>query len=338
MSERPRARLSLPHRPARLPRRPARLPVRPRPAAAPSMVTLGDLLLDVVVRPERPVQRATDVPGSITFRVGGAAANTARCAARLGARSVLICGLGRDAWGRRLEEAVAAEGVVVHALRTASATGRLLAIVEPGGERSFITERGAADDLGADDIRPAWLRGAGALHVSAYALFGEPVAAAAVRAAGLAHQAGALVAVDLASHGPMLSLGRELVWARVAAVAPQVILGNREEVATLSGGRGWRRAETLLELAPMVVVKLGAEGCRVLWREAGGVARLDVATAPLTVADTTGAGDAFAAGFLVSLLRLGWAPLTAATLRRAALAGHRAAADVMRRPRPRLDI
>ena len=213
-----------------------------------------------------------------------------------------------------------------------------MAIVEPGGERSFITERGAADDLRADDIRPAWLRGAGALHVSAYALFGEPVAEAAVRAAGLAHQAGALVAVDLASHGPMLSLGRESVWARVAAVAPEVILGNREEVAALSGGRGWRRAETLLELAPMVVVKLGAEGCRVLWRDAGSVARLDVATAPLLVADTTGAGDAFAAGFLVSLLRLGWAPLTAATLRRAALAGHRAAADVMRRPRPRLDI
>ena len=145
------------------------------------------------------------------------------------------------------------------------------------------------------------------------------------------------MAVDLASHGPLLALGRESVWTRVAAVAPEVILGNREEVAALSGGRGWRRAETLLELAPMVVVKLGPEGCRVLWRDAGSVARLDVATSPLTVADSTGAGDAFAAGFLVSLLRLGWAPLTAATLRRAALAGHRAAADAMRRPRTSLD-
>jgi len=357
LAERPRALLTLPRRALRS---------RAVSAAAhvPTIVTLGDLLLDVVVRPSRPPERATDVPGSIEFRVGGAAANTARCVARLGGRSALICAIGRDGWGRRLLEAVAAEGVVVRAVSARAATGRLVAIVDPGGERSFITQRGAADDIAAADIRPAWLRGAGALHVSAYVLFSEPGGGGADRAAELAHLAGAMVSVDLSSHGPMRSLGREAVWARVAAIAPEVIFGNREEAATLSGGRGWRRAEALLELAPIVVVKMGAEGCRVLWRDAGAVARLDVATSPMLVADTTGAGDAFAAGFLLALLRegpshangpsdkgpsravsgadaCGTAPGTArgpVELRRAAMAGHRAAADVLRRPRVRLDL
>jgi sugar/nucleoside kinase (ribokinase family) len=109
------------------------------------------------------------------------------------------------------------------------------------------------------------------------------------------------------------------------------------------GSRSTAGLARLLELAPVVAIKEGSEGSRVLWRQAGGTAegigRLDVATTAITASDTTGAGDAYAAGFLLTLLRAGrpaLAPWSAALLRRAALAGHRSAVDLLRRPRPEL--
>ena len=71
-----------------------------------SVVVLGDLVLDVVLATSRPLQASSDVPGAVSFVQGGSAANTARWVARLGARSILIAAVGRDATGRALVEAV----------------------------------------------------------------------------------------------------------------------------------------------------------------------------------------------------------------------------------------
>src|SRR5439155_9335414 len=88
---------------------------RLRRARRPHVVVFGDLLLDVVVAPERAVARGTDVPGHVLFRQGGSAATTARWVARLGGRVTLVCAVGRDAVGRALIEAIAAEGARVGA-------------------------------------------------------------------------------------------------------------------------------------------------------------------------------------------------------------------------------
>ena len=74
---------------------------------APKVAVIGDLMLDVVVIPSRPLERGTDVPGRVALRQGGSAANTARWLARLGARSTLVTAVGRDPAGRALVEAVA---------------------------------------------------------------------------------------------------------------------------------------------------------------------------------------------------------------------------------------
>jgi len=307
-------------------------------------VALGDLILDVVVAPERSMESGTDVPGSLRFRMGGSAANVARSFARLGGQAAFVGSVGRDGWGRRLGAALREEGVTVHVVMSGPVTGRLACMVDRTGERSFVTERGAADLLRADDVRAAWLRRAGALHVPAYSLFHDPVAGAAVRAAGFAREAGALVAVDTASRAPLLTFGRAAAWERIASMGAEVLFANRGEAVALAGVGPTRAARRLLELAPVVVVKDGAAGCDVVWRAAaGGIAELDVAASPIAAADTTGAGDAFAAGFLFALLGGGSAsvparPWTAATLRRAALAGHRAAADLLRRPRAELGL
>jgi len=302
----------------------------------PALVAIGDLLLDVVVRPVASVERGTDVPGDIRFRQGGSAANVVRSFVRLGGRGVLVCSVGRDGWGERLVAALRADGGVVRAVPARGATGRLTALVDPDGERSFVTERGAADALRGDDLRASWFRGAGVLHIPGYSLFHQPLASAAARAAEMARVVGSLVSVDLASAGPLRAFGVTAARDALQALRPDVLFANRDEATVLTGDRR-RSLVPLLDVAPLVVVKEGADGCRILWLEpvTKDAQRLDIATTPITATDTTGAGDAFAAGFLHALLtRPGTgSPRDTATLRRGALAGHRSASNLLRAPR-----
>ena len=319
---------------------------RPRPARRPSptssrrvrtrlgIVALGDLVVDIVAATKEPLAHASDAAGAIVFRQGGSAANTARWIARLGGEAAFVGAVGRDEWGRRLGASLAEAGVRVHLVRRAGRTARIVALVEPGGERTFITDRGAADQLTPEDLRAAWFAGAAGLHLPAYSLLNEPLGAAARRAAELARAAGATVSVDLASRRPLLSHGRRTAWERIAALAPDLLFANAGEAAALAGARGEHH---LLDLAPVVVVKEGPGGCRLIVRgprPGGEPVRLAVATTHIAAADTTGAGDAFDAGFLLAWLG---APAETrhdtAVLRWAALAGHRAAARLLTGPR-----
>jgi sugar/nucleoside kinase (ribokinase family) len=305
------------------------------------LVTLGDLLLDVVITPDRPIERGTDVPGSVTFRRGGSASNTAAAFAALGGAAALITSLGDDAWAGSLLSSLRADGVMVHAVRHAGPSGRLAALIDDRGERSFVTERGAADALEPADLRAGWLRGADALHVPAYSLFTEPLGAAALEAASRARQSGTLVSTDLSSAGPLLAYGVRRSRARLAELAPDILFANRAEAAALlreTGRRAWAR---LLGQAALVIVKDGVWGCRVLWMEGDLTRQVDVAATRVgRKVDTTGAGDAFAAGFLLSLLGSGGrsAMDRDRALRRAAMAGHRAAGEALRRGRPVLEL
>lgn len=322
---------------ARLPHR--RDPLRRGGSTPAALVVLGDLLLDVVARADAGLRPGSDVDGTVRFRVGGSAANVARAFARLGGASTLITAVGRDGWGTRLVEAVRREGVTVRAIRVAGESGRLLALVGVDGERTFVTERGATDSITATDVRASWFRGAGALHVPAYGLIREGPYGAARQAAEMLRAGAAgrrvLVSVDLASYGPLRDLGVAVAKRRVASLSPDLLFANRREAAALTGRRA--HFTPLLDLAPVVVVKEGASGCRVLWRSDGEVGRLEVATAPLNVVDTTGAGDSFAAGFLKVLMGSD-GEVSSAQLRRAALAGHRSAGELLRRTRPTLAI
>jgi sugar/nucleoside kinase (ribokinase family) len=301
---------------------------------------MGDLTLDIVVRSQAAVEAGTDVPATISFRVGGSAANSARAFARLGGTSMFIGAVGDDPLGARLTASLRADGVTVRAVAVRGASARLLALIDASGERSFVTDRGVADHLSPRAVRSSWLARVDALHLPAYSLLRAPLADSAFEAAGRMHERGALVSVDLASHRPLLVAGRRAATDLVRRAAPDVLFGNVREAAALVGG-GRAAAARLLDLAAIVVVKSGAQGSRVLWRteRTPAVAEIDVATRRLSATDTTGAGDAFDAGFLFSLISSGYAPgsnASAAILRRAALAGHRSAARLLTGARPEL--
>ena len=294
-------------------------------------------MLDVVLAPERALETATDVPGRITLVQGGSAANTARWLARLGARTTLVSVVGRDQAGRALVDAVRGDGVTVRGPRVAGErTGRIGVVVSPGGERSFVADRAAADLLKPDDLRAPWFHGADAVHLPVYSLLGDPLGMAGRRAIELAREVGAMVSLDLASIGPLLARGRRGARSLVLEAAPDLLFATAAEAEALLGRYG---VEGLLEYAPRAVVKRGSKGATVLARSGEERLRFEVATEHLTATDTTGAGDAFDAGFLV-----GWFGAVAAgralpaALRRAAIAGHRAAARQLGTPRSELPL
>ena len=228
---------------------------------------------------------------------GGSAANTARWLGRLGARSSLVTAVGRDATGQVLVETLRSDGVTPRVVRVPGVrTGRIGVLVAGDGERSFVADRGAADHLRPEDLRAAWFSGVDALHLPVYSLLGEPLGDAGRRAIELAREAGALVSVDLASIGPLLADGRRSARALIGEVAPDLLFATASEAAALLGGRS---VDGLLEFAAAAVVKRGSKGATVLARVGDDVTRFEVATEHVAAADTTGAGDAFDAGFLV---------------------------------------
>jgi sugar/nucleoside kinase (ribokinase family) len=323
---------------------PNRLPIPSRLARRPGVrvLVLGDLTLDVVLSPARPLARGTDVPGLVRLRQGGSAATAAAWLGRLGAEVQLVCAVGRDGPGRALVESIRADHVVVRASRVAGQpTGRIGVVVAADGERSFVADRAAADQLAPADLRPAWFRSIELVHLPLYSLVGEPLGSAGRAAVRLAREAGAAVSLDLASVGPLLAGGRPAALALVREVAPDVLLATAAELSALldSPDRAIPGARALA-LAPVVIVKRGGDGATVhLLDAAGAPITFDVATRPLPAADTTGAGDAFDAGFLIGFTegrRIGRS--SPAGLRRAVLAGHRAAARQLSGQRPELDL
>jgi ribokinase len=300
-------------------------------------VVLGDLVLDVVLAPSEPIAIGTDVAGRVSIVQGGSAATTARWLARLGTHSSLITAVGRDAAGRALIKALESDRVTVRAVRIAGArTGRIGVLVAPGGERSFVTDRGAALQLGPDDLRAAWFHGVHLLHLPVYSLLGAPLAEAGLLAIDLARSAGALVSLDLASIGPLLVGGRRAARDLIAGIAPDILFATATEAEALVGRNA---TDDLLAFTAVAVVKRGPKGATVLARTDVEQSRFEVATARFVTADTTGAGDAFDAGFLAAWLGTAVADRSLpASLHRAALAGHRAAGRQLSTARPELTL
>lgn len=272
---------------------------------------LGDLVEDVVVHLAGPIQEASDTAAVIVHRQGGSAANVAVAAARGGHAARFIGQVGDDRTGDHLVAELERHGVEVAGAR-GGRTGTVVALVDEHGERSMLSDRGASADLSPAD--PAWLEGLHTLHVPFYSLVVEPLATTACQLVAWAHDRGLTVSVDASSVSVLEAFGVTRAVELLRALSPGVLLANADEARCL-GEPGLRAVD-----AGLLVVKHGADPAVVT---AHGQPPEQVPVPPVPdVRDTTGAGDAFAAGFLAALA--GGADPTAATL-----AGHaRAAATI----------
>jgi sugar/nucleoside kinase (ribokinase family) len=259
------------------------------------IVSIGDLVLDIAILPESPLQPDDDTPATITLRGGGQAANFCAWTAALGEPARLVTRVGDDDSGRRLVADLESRGVEVKAVWAAEATGAIAVLVGPDGRRTMATQRGASVGLSPEDLQETWFSDARLLHVPAYSLFVEPLAGATRAAIRVVREAGGMLAVDLSSASGMRAYGAPRMAYVLARLAPEVLFATEAEAATL--------AVPLESLAQVPVLKLGAAGCRVFGRE--------ISAPPVKAVDPTGAGDAFAAAFCVAWL-LGAPPVEAA--------------------------
>jgi sugar/nucleoside kinase (ribokinase family) len=242
------------------------------------LTAFGDLILDVIVRLEGALVVGDDSVAETRVGAGGQAANVAAWAAALGAEARFVGKRGADAAGEIVTRELRSRGVAVDG--PAEGRNGVVVSIAAAGDRTMASDRGAAPELRPDELDESWFE-CDALHVSGYALAREPIADAAEHAATLARAAGARVSVDLSAS----TLVDDTFRARVRALAPDVVFANERE------------RDALGPLDASWVVKRGPEGVVVDGEPYAAVA--------VDAVDTTGAGDALAAGWLVGGTRLG---------------------------------
>jgi sugar/nucleoside kinase (ribokinase family) len=228
---------------------------------------VGDLLLDVIVRLHGPLAPGDDVRARTRLAPGGQAANVASWVAELGGDARLVAARGDDENANWLAAEMVRRGVEVVGPVATGRSGVVVSLVSPEGERTMASDRATR----LSSVATEWLEGADAVHVSGYALgvVGEVEAP--------------LVTLDLSAVSIIDDDFRE----RAARLAPDIVFGTDAEL------------EALGETAARVVRKRGKLGVVVDGQEHD--------AKPAQVVDTTGAGDAFAAGFLLGGTELGLA-------------------------------
>ncbi len=246
---------------------------------------LGDAHLDLVISLIGQLAIDTDTPARARLSAGGQAANVAAWVTALGGRSTLIAARATDLAASLVSAELAGRGVELAGPVIDGSTGVVVALSD-GSQRSMLTDRGIGPLLAAQHLDPAWFDGCSWLHLPAYSLTRQPVGDAARAAAALARQRSARISVDLSSVAAISAFGVAEFRALLAEVGPDLVFGNRAETGLVG------------ELAGVQVIrKLGADGVLV-----GGQHYPALRTEAV---DATGAGDAFAAGYLVGGVGLG---------------------------------
>jgi len=252
------------------------------------LCTIGDLVEDVVVWLNTELNFGSDTESVVRRTRGGSAANVTMFAALTGTPSRFIGQVGHDRLGSHLCEVLRDSGVDVQVIADGR-TGSIVVLVQPNGQRSFLTDRGVASHLAHFDA--TLMNDVSILHVPTYSLTDEPLAATCVQYINSARTTGALISLDASSSSVLKQYGIDRYRTLIETLKPDVFLCNEDEAAELGV-----HAEQPMNGAALTVIKQGP--LPVIAVQHDGVT-VEVAVAPVAhIVDTTGAGDAFAAGFL----------------------------------------
>jgi len=276
------------------------------------IVVVGDVVNDIVVVPRGPIRSDTDTDSRVQPRPGGSAANTAAWAGSLGA-AVDFVGTVGSADAEYHADTLRHSGVEPHFhVEPGMPTGSIVLIVE-GQRRTMLTDRGANAALRAELLTDGLLDTAGIVHVSGYSITKDHGRGAPTAMIAHARDRGVPVSVDPASTGYLADYGVDRFLAEMRGI--DLVFPNLDEGALLSGETDPDLiGAALVEYFPTVVLKQGADGATLFRR---GLPPHPVpAPRVAQFVDPTGAGDAFAAGYLAEWMKTGdvEAAVRAATL------------------------
>lgn len=262
------------------------------------VVVFGDVIDDIVVVPRGPIRVDTDTPSSIRHRSGGSAANAAAWLASAGAEVDFVGLVGKGDVERHSAD-LASAGVTPHlAAHPTLPTGAIVVLVD-GQNRTMLTERGANAELGPDDVPDALLDSAALVHFSGYSIFASRDLDAFTRLIQRAGARGVEVSVDPGSAGFLEDFGVERFLDVIDGAS--ILLPNLDEGRILTGLDDPEEiATTLGKRFPLVALTLGETGVMVANR---GTECSYRRANKVEILDSTGAGDAFSAGFLEAWLR-----------------------------------
>jgi len=264
------------------------------------IVVVGDVVLDVVVRPLSDVAPTSDTPARIRVGRGGSGANLAVAlrAAAAARFQVSFAGVGGDdAAVGIVREDLDGAGVRTHLATVPGATGVVVSLVAPSGERAMMTERGVNSQLVFGHVATLFDDSLAHMHVSGYTALDDHTRSLVPRLIRAASDAGATTSVDVCSVGPLRLVGTEVFHEAVREAT--MLFANEEEALLLAGEDDVDGAlATLARDWPEVVVTRGARGALARRRD-------EVVAASArggNVVDTTGAGDAATGTYLAHRL------------------------------------
>ena len=276
-----------------------------------AIVVMGDVMVDYQYDIATfPISGQDAAILSARATLGGSAANAALGLSHLGVPTAFATRVGTDSLGRKVLEALQSTSLNLETVQFGQQTGYTITFIEASSERTMFSFRGCgADPFGLTPALESELRRARLLLLSGYSLLRQEQAASILRAATLFKQSGSQVALD---PSPMVNHIDPSLRAVMLGLT-DILLPNRSEAEALVGpGSVEAQLHRLTELAPCAVIKQGSQGASALtrpgWSSASSESQsapsiLHAPALPVKSVDTTGAGDAFNAGFLAALAR-----------------------------------
>jgi len=262
------------------------------------IVVIGDVMADIVAVLSANLAHGSDTPADISVQWGGSGANVAAWLGSIGAPVSFIGRVGDDLFGTQaIAEFARVKAESNIGVDKSRPTGTCLVLVGPDGERTMVPDPGANSTLRSADLPRDVFESGAHLHLSGYTLLNAHSRPAALAALALAGQRAMTVSVDASSAQPIAMSGpqRFLAWTSGA----DLLFANLAEAQVLSGREDlWSAATELGAYYPEIVIKLGSGGA--VWWRAGVEPVRALAVEVDRIIDTTGAGDAFAAGYIAA--------------------------------------
>lgn len=261
-----------------------------------SILVVGDVIDDIIVRPTRAIRKDTDTPASIERHPGGSSANTAAWLGSIGADVRFFGRLGAADLDRHTAE-LERFGVTTHLVGDDDHPSGTIVIIVEGETRTMLTDRGANVVFDLDSVPDDLLESADYLHFTGHSILDEPKREAVIRLIYRAKSRSTFVSIDPASAGFITDFGVADFLALCAGA--DLLRPNEDEACVLAGVHDVAVAtEKLTEHFPLVITTCGRDGVLVAQR---GTPIVHVAVEPVDAVDPTGAGDSFNAGVLAAL-------------------------------------